>query len=280
MSCPGCAVVELNLTKYGKDLMSNFLDRLEKIKVGVPAPLGFGAPRAEKMPGMALVGLVSQDHAKDIEALAALKPDAVLISGVDDPSSLKEFTRPLEGNVPWGANKVSLTEEDAKELEAAGCGLLAFSLSGATVAALESEEIARILHVEADVDQDQLRAIDALPVDVLLVSVPAPSTPWTLQDLANVARVGRRVDKYVLVEIAEVPGSKELEAIRNAGVNGLVLNVGKVDAQSLSELKTALLDMPRQRPRIKERAMALLSNPASSSPASVEPEHDEPDEDE
>ena len=76
--------------------MSSFLDRLEKIKVGVQAPLGFGAPRAQKMPGMALVGLVSQDYAKGIEVLADLKPDAVLVSGVDDPAALKGFAQSLD----------------------------------------------------------------------------------------------------------------------------------------------------------------------------------------
>lgn len=257
--------------------MSDFLDRLERIKVGVPAPLGFGAPRAQKTPGMALVGLVSQDHAKGMGVLGDLKPDAALVSGVDDPAALKGFAQSLNSGVPWGASLPSLTEDDAKALEEAGCGILAFSLQGATVAALGSEDIARVLHVNGDIDLEELRAIDALPVDVLLVSVPAPSTPWTLQDLANVARVGRRVDKYVLVETLQIPGPKELEAIRNTGVNGLVVDVGSVASQSLSELKKALLNMPRQRPRTRERSMALLPSTASSS---TEPEQPEEDDDE
>ncbi len=260
--------------------MNKFLDRLEQIRAGVPPPLGFGAPRAEKAPGLALVGLVSQDHAKGIDALAGLKPDAALISGVEDVSSLLELVRPLGADVPWGPDRAVLTEEDAQALEEAGCGLLAVSLSGATVAALGSEEVARVLHVSSDVDQDQLRAIDALPVDALLVSIPQPSIPWTLEDLANVARVGRRVEKYVLVQLPGTPGAKELEAIRHAGVNGLVVDVGQTALQELSDLKAALLDMPRHRPRTRERAVALLSSPATSGPPGASPGPADPDDDE
>lgn len=260
--------------------MSKLLERLEQIKAGVPAPLGFGAPRAQKTPGLALVGLVSRDHAQGIQTLADLQPDAVLVSGVDDNAALKELVQPLADSVPWGADRASLGEEDAQALEEAGCGFLAFSLGGATVAAMGSEEMARVLRVDSGIDQDQLRAIDALPLDVLLVSIPQPSTPWTLEDLANVALVGRRVDKYVLVPVSQAPGAKELEAVRDAGVNGLVLDVAQASPEALSELKAALLDMPRQRPRTRERPVALLSSPAVSSPPSRGPEPSEPDEDE
>jgi hypothetical protein len=211
--------------------------------------------------------------------LAGVKPDAAIISGVEDVAALQELARPLGTDVPWGPDKAALTEEDAKALEEAGCGLLAVSLSGATVAALGSEEVARVLHVNSDVDLDQLRAIDALPVDVLLVSIPRPSTPWTLEDLANVARVGRRVEKYVLVQLPGTPAAKELEAIRDAGVNGLVMEVEQATPQGLSDLKAALLDMPRHRPRTRERAVALLSSPAISAPPGAAPEPSDPDED-
>ena len=42
--------------------MNKFLDLLDNIREGAPAPLGFGAARAEKLPGIALISLGSGDH--------------------------------------------------------------------------------------------------------------------------------------------------------------------------------------------------------------------------
>ena len=259
-------------------MMSKFLERLEQISRGAPTPLGFGAPRARKTPGMAMVGLVSGAHAEGIGLLAGLGPDAALVSGVDDPPALKKLTQSLGSETPWGARVSSLSEEEARAYEEGGCDLLAFSLRGTSVAAVGSEEMARILCVDPDIEADQLRAVDALPVDVLLLSVPGLSASWTLEDLAVVARVSRRVDKHILLEVSQPPGAKELEALRNTGVNGLVVDVGTVDSASLAELKAALLDMPRQRFPRKERAAALLPSSAffpGNAPAKEEPEPEE-----
>ncbi len=260
--------------------MSSFLDRLDQIREGVSTPLGFGAPRAQKIPGMALVGLVSREHSKGIALLADLKPDAALVSGVPDPSAVKELVQTLGDSLPWGAKVSALTEENAKALEEAGCDIQAFSLDGTTVAAVGSEEVARILCIKSDIDIEYLRAVDALPIDALLLSVPTPSSPWTLEDLAAIAGVSRRVSKYVLLETSQLPAAKELEAMRDVGVNGLVVDVAGVSPESLGELKSALLEMPRQRPRRKEKSMALLPNSAFPSASAPEPEQPDPDEDE
>ena len=93
--------------------MSRFLDRLEQITEGVQGPLGFGVRRGPKIPGMALVGLVPGGSASSVATLADLKPDAALISGVDDPAALKVLCQPLGDDVPWGARVLSLSEENS-----------------------------------------------------------------------------------------------------------------------------------------------------------------------
>ena len=243
--------------------------------------MGFGVRRVQKTPGIALVGLVSGGSASAVAKLADLKPDAALISGVDDPAALKDLCQPLGDDVPWGARVLSLSEESSQSYEQAGCDLLAFALQGTTVSAVGSEEIARVLCLDHEIDVDQLPAIDALPIDVLLLS-PASSSPLTLEDLAAIAQVSRRVNKYILLETSLVPGRKELEALRNTGVNGLAVDPELVTSDSLADLKAALLDMPRQRPNRRDRTVALLPRSAFPSasaqgPAEPEPEPDEDD---
>ena len=187
---------------------------------------------------------------------------------------------PLGAKLPWGARLSSLSEEEAQILEDTGCDLMAFPLLGTTVTAVASEEMARVLCIEMDIESEQLRVIGALPVDVLLLPLGDISASWRLQDLTAIARVSSRVDKYILVETSQLPGPKELEALRNLGVHGLVVDAAAAESQKLAELKTAMQDMPRQRSGRRERATAIL--PPSAFPGGFSParEDPEPEEDE
>jgi hypothetical protein len=255
--------------------MSKFLDRLEQINLGISTSMGFGAPRAQKPPGMALVGLVSGNHSEGIQTLTDLAPDATLVSGIDDPSVVKDLGQALGTDIPWGPRLSSLNEKEAQTFEDGGCDLLAFPLEGTTVTALASEEIARVLCIGMDIYSDQLRVIDTLPVDVLLLPMSDIAAPWTLLDLAAIGRISRRVNQYILVEASQLPGYKELEALRNIGVHGLVVNVATVEPQKLAELKTAMQDMPRQRSDRRDRVTAVV--PSSAFPGGFSPEREEPE---
>ena len=241
--------------------MSRFLDRIERINNGLSSPIGFGAVRAEKLPGMGLVAQVSGDHSAGLAVVSDLAPDAALLSGISDLKALKSLGQSLS-SVPWGARLSSLSEEAAQDCREGGCDLLAFSLPDTAISAVASDEIARILCVAPDIEERELWAIDTLPVDVLLLPMRDVSSPWTLRNLATIGAVSGRVNKYILVEVSDPPSPKELEALRNAGVHGLVLDVGAVSPKALAGLKTGLLDLPRQQPARRERPIATLSGTA------------------
>ena len=253
--------------------MSKFLDRLEQISLGTSAPLGFGVSRTQKPPGLALVGLVSDNNAQGIQALAKSGPDAVIVSGLDDPSAVEDLVKALDGETPWGALLPSLNEEQAQALEEKGCDLVAFSMEGTTVTAVASENMARLLCIEMDVDPDQLPAIGALPVDALLLPMGGIAAPWTLQDLAAIGNISRRVSQYILVEVSQAPSSKELEALRKVGVHGLAVDAAAVKPKKLAELKAALQEMPRQRSERRDRPVAVV--PTSAFPGGFSPEQEE-----
>ena len=253
--------------------MSKFLDRLEQINLGTSAALGFGVSRTQKPPGMALVGVVSGGHDKGIKTLTDLEPDAVIVSGIEDPSTLEDLAKALDGETGWGAQLQSLNEEQAQALEEKGCDLVAFSIEGTTVTAVASENMARLLCVEMDVDVDQLPAIGALPVDALLLPMGGVSGSWTLQDLAAIGKISRRVSQYILVEVSQAPSAKELEALRKVGVHGLVVDAAAVKPKKLAELKAALQEMPRQRSDRRDRPAAVV--PTSAFPGGFSPEQEE-----
>ncbi len=253
--------------------MSKLLDRMEQINLGASPAMGFGVSRTQKPPGMALVGLVSSGHAKGIKALAKLGPDGVIVSGLDDTSAVEELAKALDGETPWGARLPSLNEEQAQALEKGGGDLVAFAMQGTSVTAVASENMARLLCIEMDVDPEQLPAIGALPVDALVLPMGGVAAPWTLQELASISKISRRVSQYILVEVSQPPGPKELEALRNVGTHGLVVDTAAVSAKQLAELKTALQEMPRQRSERRDRAAAVL--PTSAFPGGFAPEQEE-----
>ena len=98
--------------------------------------------------------------------------------------------------------------------------------------------------------------------------------------MASVAVISRRVDKYILVEVANPPSDKDLEALRNAGVDGLVFDVAAVDSVAIEKLKAAALAMPRQRAGGRGRDSAIVPSsvfPSGDGPRREEEEDDDDD---
>jgi len=260
--------------------MSKFLDRLEQISRGAQVALGFGATRPEKVPGMALVGLVTSNYSKGVSAVAKLAPDAALIAAGTGKESVSDLTKSLDSKLPWGVQATSMTQDDIRAYIESGCDLLAFPMEGTPISAVATDEIGRILCIAPGIAEEELRAIMALPIDMLLLSMSGHSGPWTLSELASVGSISRRSgDKYVLVEVAQPPDGKELEALRDIGVHGLVVDVGQVPAEALAELKKGLLDMPRQRPGRRTRRDAIIPGSAFSSAEAPGREDDDEEED-
>ncbi|HIM81027.1 MAG TPA: hypothetical protein EYM54_13110 [Dehalococcoidia bacterium] len=260
--------------------MSKFLDSLEKISIIAPAPLGFGVRREQRPPGMALIVQISSDHASGCEAISDLSPEAVLLSGIDDLAALKKIAPGLP-SVPWGLSPGTIDEDSVNGYKEAGCDMLAFGLADTPVSVLKSEEMARLLCLDPSADERQLRAINPLPVDAVLIDVTSQSGTWTLADLTNITAISSRVSQYILVSISEPPGAKDLEVLRDAGVHGVVVDAGSVSMESLSKLKSDLQEMPRAQPGRKNRNAAVLPRSVFAvdrTPAPEEPDEDDDDE--
>ena len=76
-STPGVA-----LHNWAEVKMSKFIDKLEKVGLQLPTPLGFGtaSKREEQPPAIMLVGKVTPDELAKTPGLADAKVDAFLVS--------------------------------------------------------------------------------------------------------------------------------------------------------------------------------------------------------
>jgi hypothetical protein len=229
---------------------------------------------------MALIVQISSDHASGCAGISDLSPEAVLLSGIDNLAALKKIAPGLP-SIPWGISPVTVTEDSVNGFKEAGCDMLAFGLADTPVSAINSDEIARVLCLDPSADERQLRAINPLPVDVVLIDVTSQSGTWTLGDLTNITAISSRVNKYILVSISEPPGAKDLKVLRDAGVHGLVVDAGSVSMDSLSKMKSDLQEMPRPQPGRKGRTAAVLPSSVFAvdrAPAPEEPDEDDDDE--
>lgn len=256
-------------------MSSKFLERIEEIREGAPPRLGFGTTRPPKLPGLALV--ISAAGGKDAAAAAGgLGPDAVIVSGT--AAAQAGEIGEAASDVNWGVRSDGLTAADANAWREAGADVLVFSLAGTSLGAVTSKDAARVLAVDSSSSPEELRDINPLPVDAVLVSLPGDPAGWTLQDMAGLAKVSGRIGKHLLAEVSGVPDGDALEALRNAGVAGLVIDLS-VGEEAINGLKTALVDMPRPGADGRSRSAAILPGSvyADRRPAQAEPEPDDDD---
>lgn len=266
-------------------MSSKFLERLDEIREGQPARLGFGAARAQRTPGMALVIDVGDKVSECLKSAIELDPDAIIFSsrfGDTAPGQDAEavsYTARVAGNtnIPWGPRTRGLFKSfDAEACRKAGAGLIIFSLANTALDALTPRDVARILELPGGESPEDLRDIPPLPVDAVLITMPSKSAQWTLQDLAAVARVSGRVGKHVLARAFDAPASGALESLRDAGVIGLVID-HSLGAEAIKKLQADLLDLPKPGARRRSRPSAILPGsvytPRRPAPA------DDPDDD-
>jgi len=241
--------------------------------------MGFGPARAAKVPGLALIIQVSKDHKAGAATATEVSPDGIILSGLSGVAQVKDLKDDLS-DVIWGVRTDALSTADAKAYEEDGSGVVAFHLKGTAMGAVSSEESATVLCIEPDTGIEELRDINALPIDAVLFPMSGASSSWTLDDLATVARISGRLNKYLLAEITEPPSADDLKVLRTAGIDALVLDVS-AGKEVLESLKKSLMDMPKAGSEKSGRSNAILPGIAySSQREEVAPEPDEDDDEE
>jgi hypothetical protein len=252
--------------------MSKLESRIEKISRGSPAPMGFGAAsRAAQTPAMALIGILPNNALEGAKSLAGLDADGALLAGVDSGEEISSLTEAL-GSTPWGVKADALNGESVDDLVQKGCDFFLVSPDNVTVEAAKDDRAAFILSLPMGANDAFLRALEDLPICAAFTSLTADG-PLTLQRLIDVASVRTMFDKYLLVEVPARLSSKELEGLRDVGVDAVVVNMEASTEESLKAMKKRLVELPRQRKPRSERSSAII--PAGLGAGSAHSDHEE-----
>ncbi len=228
--------------------MSKLLDRLDRITRGPVRALGFAPAAArETVPTMAVVAQVHGARAKDAQEALEAGADAVIVAVTGED---KQPPLAPEG-APWGAEVQHLDKAQADILRGQGCDFLVFGVENTLVEALDEGDCTRVLRISPTLEDTQMRGIEDLPVDVVVVTKPGPEGPLSLVHLLAISNVRSATGRYLLLEWDAPLSGRELEQLRDMGVDGILVKVEGDDAPktAVAALKERIAALPPRRPR-------------------------------
>ena len=258
--------------------MSKLLDCLDRITRGAPNALGFTAAASrEAIPQMALLARVATPRQSDISALAGAKVDAFILT--NEGKDLERAAKPLKDRI-WGGTAERLGREQMEAYKAAESDFIVFGIDGTLADTLEEGEVARILRIPPNLEEPILRGLEDLPVDIVLLQRPGASEPLTLTHLLAISNVRGFISRYLLLEWDGELTARDLEHLRDLGVDGIVLDTAEVGADTFKTVRQRIDAMPKRKPRGEQKPTAVLPRFGGLPSTAHHHEEEEDDEDE
>lgn len=260
--------------------MSKLVDRLDRVSRGVTRSLGFSIQtNQEPIPTLVLVASLEGVSKKEIGAIAKTKPDAVVISssalGTDD---LESHLKPLDGSI-WGISVDHPDRDILQKYRDTKCDFIVFGIEGMRVDFLGDDACARVLRVPANLEEYELRGLEDLPIDIVILHLEGATDSLTLRHILSISNVRSATGRYMLLEWGGELSTTELEHLREIGVDGIVIKVGNVSASIVSALRETIDLLPPRKNKGEHRPVAVL--PRMVNPSNTPPHrHEEDDDDE
>jgi hypothetical protein len=258
--------------------MSRLIEKFHEAS-RVAAPMGFRTARtAAAAPKILLIAsLEAGTLEKRADYLDAA--DGVLIRFTGTALTAKAVQKIAASlpDIPWG---LYLGDDDTKKAAVeAGTDFVLFPIDSQVGDMPKDDKTGKILQVESSLDDGLLRAVNDLPVDAVLVAdvfEGEVSLIWhqlmIFQHLANL------LSKPLIVPAPINISEKELKALWEAGVDGIIVEVDKAGAAGLKELRQAIDKLPPRLGRKRGKVSVVLPRTGGEAPAPPPDEEEEEDE--
>lgn len=240
--------------------MSRLIDKLNQVSKVAPQPIGFKVQPISQVPKLLLIASLAQT---DIDGLAdyVAGADAGLlhISKLSSGAKTLQKVCQVVPDIPWGGWLRDIGQGEVKQMVKVGCDFMVFPATTTSLAILQGDELGKILQVEVSLNEGLLKAADELPVDAVLVGSEQEGEYFlTWHHLMIFQRFASLLTKPLLVSIPPNVTANELQALVEAGVDGVIVEVGiGKPVQRLSQLRQAVdkLTLPSSRKRGKPEAL-------------------------
>ena len=258
--------------------MSKFIDGLKRVSQEAPQPMGFRTGQlASAKPRIQLLACLGEgdiDNAADYTTGA----DAVILRLSKPDSGMKSVQRVSENisGIPWGG-WLTGDIKGTKQLVKAGCDFVVFAAGGTSLAALQDDEVGKIIGVEAAISEGLLRAVNELPVDAVLIKAEGEDKQsLTWYDLILFQRFTTLLTKPLLVSVPSNITAREIEAIWEAEVDGVVVELGGGKPEGeVKKLRKVIDELPYPAPDKQKKTDAIIPSTSRNSDAVVEVEEEE-----
>lgn len=231
--------------------MSKLADSIKRCTRVDAGHLGFGlgGPQAAATATMLCLLRLDKDGAKKADKDSGA--DAVIVGGVD-PDKAGSLAKKV-GDTPLGLLLQGAGRDGVQAAREAAADFVLLDGSAAAESLLE-EKVGLVLRVDADLGDTELRALAGLSLDAL--EIAALEEPFTLRRLMAVRRLALLAQTPLLVEVAADISASRLEALRDSGVVGVILD-GK-SASKLGALRKTVASLPPRGRKRGEHSDALL----------------------
>ncbi len=243
-------------------MKSKFIEALKKLSQSSIPPLGFGR-RKEGQKARPLMLICSLNSITERQAdTAGAELDAILFSGSKiNKDAIKQQIKSY--TAPWGI--ILKSSKDIADLKEAGFDFIVFSSHGTEASILKTEELGKVMEVDINLPDSQLRSAEFLPVDAFLLPFSGKGASLTVQDLLAYQRVDLLVNKPLLGYAPAKISGEDLRLLWEAGLDGVVLEGEELSREELERLKEAIKSFPPHRGE-KKRPAALLPSMAPAIP--------------
>jgi hypothetical protein len=230
--------------------MSKLSDKIKRSARVDAGHIGFGlGPRSESATATMICLLrLDKDQAKKADRDPGA--DAVIIDGAD-PGKAGGLARSLES--PLGLRIPNAGREAVQAAREAAVDFVVLDGSAAAEALLE-DNVGVVLRLDGDLGDTELRALAGLPLDA--IEIAPVEEPFTLRRLMSLRRLALLAQTPLLVEVEPGISASRLEALRDSGVVGVILD-GK-SSSKLGALRKTIGSLPARGRRRGEHSDALL----------------------
>ncbi|MFB0559158.1 MAG: hypothetical protein ACETVS_01300 [Dehalococcoidales bacterium] len=259
--------------------MSKFIDKLNQVSQAVPQPVGFRPKQpVSSKPKILLVASLARANVENLaDYVAGADAGLLHISELSSGAKTLKKISQVVPDIPWGGWLRASGRGRTKQTVKAGCDFVVFSADNTSLAIFQGEEVGKILEVEPSLGEGLLRAVDELPVDAVLIgSEQAKGHFLTWHHLMLFKHFAGLLTKPLLVSVPLSVTAGELQALWEAGVDGVVVQVGVGQpAERLKELRQVIDKLVPPSPRKPEKPRPLLPYIARETRVVTEEEEEE-----
>jgi len=258
--------------------MSRFIDKLKRLSRTEAQTIGFRrSPDISPKPRIQLVASLAQESADNlVDYVTGADAGMIRITKISSGTrALQKITQAVS-DIPWGGWLQAEKQVEIKQIVKSGGDFIVFPAVTTPLAILQNDEIGRILEIEASTSEGLLRAANELPLDAVLIATEkSEDDVITWQHLMLFQRFADLLTKPLLVSIPSNVTEGELQALWEAGIKGVIIEVSaELPQDRFQELRQIIDRLTFPTPRRGEKVEPLLPR-VTQEPGTADAEEEE-----